>query len=67
MQFKNATEVRNNFQDVVDHVHYTTEPAIVTRRNKPWVMIVPLPDDDEAYEAALERFNKLLEKEKNNQ
>ena len=64
MEFKNATEVRNNFQDTVDFVHYTKEPIVVTRRNKPWVMIVHLPEDQTAIDKALEKYLKVSEESK---
>lgn len=39
-----ATIVRNNFQDVIDEVHYKKEPIIITKRNKPWAIIQALPE-----------------------
>ena len=59
IDFKNATQVRNNFQDTVDHVHYTKNSTVITRRGKPWVMMVPLPDDDKAVQKALEQYSKI--------
>lgn len=46
MKVRSTAEVRKNFQDVVDHVHYTKVPVIITKNRKPWVMIQPLPEDD---------------------
>ena len=46
MKVKSTAEVRKNFQEVVDHVHYTKIPIIITKNRKPWVMVQPLPDDD---------------------
>jgi len=46
MKIKSTAEVRQNFQEVVDHVHYTKIPVIITKNRKPWVMVQPLPDDD---------------------
>lgn len=43
MESVKATEVRNRLQDVLDRVHYTKEPVIITKREKPWVVIHPLP------------------------
>lgn len=39
---KQATQVRQNFQEVIDKVHYTKESLLITKHNKPWVMIKPL-------------------------
>ena len=60
IDFKNATQVRNNFQDTVDHVHYTKNSTVITRRGKPWVMMVPLPDDDKEVQKALEQYGKII-------
>jgi len=46
MEIIKATEARQNFQDIVDHVHYTKTPVIISKRDKPWVMIQPLPGSD---------------------
>jgi prevent-host-death family protein len=40
-----ATIVRNNFQDVIDQVHYKKESIIITKRNKPWAIIQALPEE----------------------
>jgi prevent-host-death family protein len=42
---KSTTDVRANFQDVIDNVHYTKTPLIITKRNKPWAIIYSLPED----------------------
>ena len=52
MKSVRATDVRNRLQDVLDRVHYTKEPVIITKREKPWVVIHPLPADDNAQVAA---------------
>ena len=39
---KQATQVRQNFQEVIDQVHYTKESLMITKHNKPWVMIQAL-------------------------
>ena len=44
-----ATIVRNNFQDILDEVHYKKEPIIITKRNKPWAIITALPDKKNEY------------------
>lgn len=46
MKIKSTAEVRKNFQDVMDHVHYTKIPIVISKNRKPWVMIQPLPEDD---------------------
>lgn len=42
---KQATQVRQNFQEVIDQVHYTKEALLITKHNKPWVMIQALLED----------------------
>lgn len=42
---RSTTEVRANFQDVIDTVHYTRRPLVITKRNKPWAIIYSLPED----------------------
>jgi len=42
---KSTTDVRANFQDVIDNVHYTKTPLVITKRNKPWAIIYSLPED----------------------
>jgi len=42
-----ATDARRYFQEVIDRVHYTGEPVIVSKRSKTWVIIQPLEEDDE--------------------
>ena len=46
MKVRTTSEVRRNFQEVVDHVHYTKVPMIISKNGKPWVMIQALPEDD---------------------
>lgn len=46
VQEKQATKVRQNFQEVIDQVHYTKESLLITKHNKPWVMIQALEADD---------------------
>ena len=54
MQVKSTSEVRQHFQDIVDHVHYTKTPLIISKNRKPWVMIQPLPEDDNELKALIE-------------
>jgi len=42
---KQATQVRQNFQEVIDQVHYTRESLLITKHNKPWVMIQSLSEE----------------------
>ena len=46
MKIKSTAEVRKNFQEVIDHVHYTKIPIIISKNRKPWVMVQSLPEDD---------------------
>ena len=46
MKVRSTAEARKHFQEVVDHVHYTKIPIIITKNRKPWVMVQPLPEDD---------------------
>lgn len=46
MKIISTTNVRNNFQDVVNEVHYTKEPVLIVKRSKPWALIKPLPEED---------------------
>lgn len=46
MKIIRATDVRKNFQDVIDEVHYTKVPVIISKRERPWVIVQPLPEGD---------------------
>lgn len=46
MKVRSTAEVRKNFQDIIDHVHYTKIPIIISKNRKPWVMVQPLPEGD---------------------
>lgn len=46
MKVQTTSEVRKHFQEVIDHVHYTKTPMIISKNNKPWVMVQALPEDD---------------------
>ena len=41
-----ATNVRKNFQEVLDEVHYTKQPLLISKHGRPWALIQPLPDED---------------------
>jgi len=56
---KSTTEVRANFQDVIDNVHYTKKPLIITKRNKPWAIIYSLPED-----RSLDTLDQVIEHNK---
>ncbi len=58
IEYRKATDIRNHFQDTIDSVHYTKTPVVITKRNKPWAMIVPLP---EAQSAATEIIEEVVE------
>lgn len=47
MKIVKATDARKNFQDVINDVHYTQTPVIISKRERPWVMIQPLPQEKE--------------------
>lgn len=42
-----ATEVRQNFQEIIDKVHYTGEGMVISKHGKPWVLIQPLSEKDD--------------------
>lgn len=46
MKIKSTTEVRAHFQEIVDHVHYTKIPLVISKNKKPWVLVQPLPEND---------------------
>lgn len=55
MKVRSTAEVRKHFQEVMDHVHYTKIPVIISKNRKPWVMVQPLPEEDV-------ELKKLIEK-----
>lgn len=48
-----ATEVRSHFQEIVDSVHYKKQPVIISKHRKPWVIIQPLDEKNEAAEEVI--------------
>lgn len=40
-----ATEMRANFQEAIDRVHYTKEAILISKHKKPWVIIAPLSEN----------------------
>lgn len=50
----NATNVRQNFQEVIDKIHYTKEAIIISKHGKPWVVIQPLEEKDQELTNLLE-------------
>ena len=50
-----ATVARNNFQALVDKIHFSREPIVVTKHNKPWVIIQPLSKKDKKLEKLFEK------------
>lgn len=53
---RSTTEVRANFQDVIDNVHYTKTPMVITKRGKPWAILYSLPED-----GSLDTFEQVLD------
>ena len=47
MDIQQASHVRKHFQEAIDHVHYTKMPLIISKNGKPWVIVQPLPEEDE--------------------
>lgn len=43
-----ASQARQNFQDLIDSVFYTKQPALIVKRGKPWVLIQPLEQSTDA-------------------
>lgn len=54
MKVQTTSEVRKHFQEVIDHVHYTKIPMIISKNNKPWVMIQSLPEDDKVLQEVVD-------------
>lgn len=50
-----ATQVRKDFQEVVDEVHYTGKSLVISKYGKPWVMVEPLPESDKGLGRAIEK------------
>lgn len=55
-----TTEVRSNFQEVIDAVHYTKEPVVIAKRKKAWVLIKPLPENDPQIAPLIEEYISLV-------
>ena len=58
MKVISATEVRSNFQDIVDTVHYTKEPMLISKRGRPWVIVQPLKDSDVEHQGVITKDSK---------
>ena len=56
MRIVKISELRSDLQDIIDSVYYTGKPVIVARRNKPRVVINPLPKDDADVETAIKEY-----------
>jgi prevent-host-death family protein len=54
MRISTTTDARANFQDIINKVHYTKVPTIITKRGRPWVIIQSLPEEDSELEAMLQ-------------
>ena len=55
MKVLSATEARANFQEIIDKVHYTKEALILSKRGKPWVMVMPLKEEDDVLTDIVEK------------
>jgi len=62
VNYVKATDVRNNFQDTVDGVHYTKKPVVITKRNKPWAIIVSLPEGEIAADNIINKVTGVVKK-----
>ncbi len=59
MKVFSVSEFRKVVSDVIDQIHYRQENVILSRHGKPWVMLVPLKEDDKD----LQKFiNKNVDK-----
>jgi len=54
-----ATEVRKKFQEVIDKVHYTKEPIIISKHGKPWVMIKALEESNKKAKKVISQNNSI--------
>lgn len=61
MKIFTATEARQNFQEIIDSVYYRNESVIIVRRNKPRVVISPLPKDDKKIDKAIKEHERISE------
>ena len=59
MKIIKTSDLRQNLQDTIDSVFYTGEPALVMKRNKPKVIITPLPKEDIKVEKAIKEEGLL--------
>jgi len=50
-----ATQVRKDFQEVIDEVHYTGKSLVISKYGKPWVVVEPLPESDTSLGKAIEQ------------
>lgn len=53
-----ATLARKELQQVIDQVHYTHQPAIISKHGKPWVVIQALPEADEIMQQSKRRIKR---------
>jgi prevent-host-death family protein len=44
MKTVKSSQARAKFQDIVDSVHYTKKPIMISKNGKPWVVIQALSD-----------------------
>lgn len=65
MKVVKVSELRQNLQDVVDSVFYTGKSVIVMRRNKPRVIINPLPAEDKKLDKIIKEYLETSHEFKN--
>lgn len=58
MKTLNALTVRKKFGSVIDEVHESKKPIVISRSNQPLVVLIPY-EDYEAYESQKERRERL--------
>jgi len=46
MKIIKASQARSEFQELIDTVHYREENIIISKRDKPWVIVRPLTEDE---------------------
>lgn len=47
-------EAQNNIKAIMSEVYHSGEEAVVTRKGKPWVVILPVVEDDPKYSGMAE-------------
>ena len=47
-------EAQNNIKAIMSEVYHSGEEAVITRKGKPWVVILPADEDDPKYSGMAE-------------